>query len=234
MKKKIVVFTGAGVSKESGIDTFRDSKDGMWMKYDIDVVASKKGWEMNESVVTEFYNARRKQLKDVFPNDAHKALAKLEEQYDVTIITQNVDNLHERGGSTNIIHLHGELNKVRCQANEDMIIPWENDVTENDKCKCHNLTLRPHIVWFGEMVDTLPAEQAFKAADIVIVCGTSFNIGYTISLVRSCSKTTEIHYIDPNPVDWIYHLDVFKNVIYYKEEATTGMQKVLDKLMENK
>ena len=230
--KKIVVFTGAGISKESGIDTFRDSKDGLWMNYNVDEVASKDGWNKNEELVTQFYNARRKQLKDVFPNDAHKALAKLEEQYDVTIVTQNVDNLHERGGSTNIIHLHGELNKVRCQANDDMIIQWDTDVTKNDKCSCHGLSLRPHIVWFGEGVDVLPAENAFKSADIVIVCGTSFNITYTFGLVRNCNKETEIHYVDPNPVDWVYHKEVFKNVTYYKESATSGMKKVLIKLMK--
>ena len=234
-KQNIVIFTGAGISKESGIDTFRDSKDGLWMNYDVNKVASPEGWAENKMLVTEFYNKRRAQLKDVVPNDAHNALAELESKYNVTIVSQNVDNLHERGGSTDIIHLHGNLNQVRCQYDNGNdysdVQEIDRDVVETDVCKCHGELLRPHIVWFGESVDFNDAFMAFKTADIVIVCGTSFNISYTIHLVRQCDVTTEIFYVDPTPVDWIYHEDVFKNVTYFAESATTGIRKVVDTLM---
>tara|TARA_R100000306_G_scaffold8398_2_gene11715 strand:- start:3042 stop:3497 length:456 start_codon:yes stop_codon:yes gene_type:complete len=150
---KIAVLTGAGVSAESGIKTFRDS-DGLWEGHDVMEVASPEGFERNPKVVLDFYNQRRKQLLTVKPNAAHFALADLEKNHDVTIITQNVDDLHERAGSTNLIHLHGELLKVRSTFDEDLILDWKEDLNLGDFCE-NNHQLRPHIVWFGEMVPML-------------------------------------------------------------------------------
>ncbi len=230
--KNIVAFTGAGISKESGINTFRDSKDGLWQNHDVEEIATVNGWRKNPMLMTEFYNERRRQLKDVFSNDAHKALAELESKYNVNIISQNVDDLHERGGSTKIIHLHGELKKVRCQGDEDgeHAIFWNKDVTENDVCSCHNAIYRPHVVWFGESVNDYFAEKIIKNADIFFIVGTSFNISYTIHLVQQCKKDCEIYYIDPEPVDWIFGKHV--NVTYIKEPATVGVRSVVDKLMK--
>ena len=160
MKKKIVIFTGAGVSKESGVDTFRDS-GGLWEGHNVEDVATPDGWKRNRELVLEFYNQRRRQLKDVLPNSAHKAIAELDknEDYDVIVITQNVDNLHERAGSNKVVHLHGELTKVRgCMYSHkvsklDSIkdIGYE-DVNIGDKCEVTGSQLRPHVVWFGEGV----------------------------------------------------------------------------------
>ena len=154
-KGKIVILTGAGISAESGINTFRDA-DGLWEGHDVMDVASPEGWRRNQELVLDFYNQRRRQLKTVVPNAAHLALKELEEQYDVVIVTQNVDDLHERGGSTNIIHLHGELRKVRSTGDEDLIYDWDEDCVLGDRCK-KGYQLRPHIVWFGEAVPALEA-----------------------------------------------------------------------------
>ena len=151
--KKIAILTGAGVSAESGIKTFRDH-DGLWENFDVMEVASIQGWQKNKELMIRFYNDRRRQLTEVQPNEAHKALAELEEKYKVVIITQNVDDLHEKGGSTNIIHLHGELNKVRSVVHEDLVYEWKKDLNLGDTCE-RGTQLRPHVVWFGEMVPML-------------------------------------------------------------------------------
>jgi len=146
--KKILVFTGAGVSKESGIETFRDSAESLWNNHRIEDVATAEAWRKDKELVLDFYNQRRKQLKEVEPNLAHDLIAKLEEKYQVTVVTQNVDNLHERAGSTNVIHLHGELTKVRSTLNPNLVYDWHDDCSLGDKCE-KGSQLRPHIVWFS-------------------------------------------------------------------------------------
>ena len=170
-KKKIVVLTGAGISAESGISTFRDA-GGLWEGHDVMSVASPQGWKADKELVLDFYNQRRKQLKEVEPNAAHEALVALEAQYQVVVITQNVDDLHERAGSSNIIHLHGELRKVRSTGDPSLIYDWEEDCSLEDRCE-KGYQLRPHIVWFGEAVPAI--EQAVEElfdADYVIIIGT--------------------------------------------------------------
>ena len=177
MKKKIVVFTGAGISKESGVDTFRDAVDGLWENHKIEEVCTMDGWRKDREKVLNFYNDRRRQMPTVQPNDAHKALAKLEELFDVTIVTQNVDDLHERAGSTNIIHLHGELTKARGSFGNGG--PWNvhnpvydigyDDINIGDKCS-KGSQLRPHIVWFSEMLDPGDIEYSRQVANKADVC----------------------------------------------------------------
>ncbi len=170
--KKIVVLTGAGISAESGIKTFRDA-DGLWEGHDIYDVATPEAWRRNPELVLDFYNQRRKQLLSVNPNSAHKLLAQLQEKYQVTIITQNVDDLHERAGSENVIHLHGELRKVRSTIDDSLIYNWSHDLKLGDNCKLKS-QLRPHIVWFGEAVPNLSlAEEITQKADLLIIIGTS-------------------------------------------------------------
>ena len=174
--KKVVVLTGAGISAESGIRTFRDS-GGLWEEHRIEDVATPEAWQRNQELVLEFYNQRRKQLYDCNPNAGHYALVKLEEKYDVQIITQNVDDLHERAGSTKVLHLHGELKKARSTTNPELIYDikgWE--LKKGDKCE-RGSQLRPHIVWFGEEVPNIvTAAQISSKADIYIVIGTSLNV----------------------------------------------------------
>src|SRR5690606_35074634 len=166
--KKVVVLTGAGISAESGISTFRDS-NGLWENHDIMEVASPQGWQKNPKLVLDFYNLRRRQLKEVKPNSAHYYLKALEEKYEVVIITQNVDDLHERAESSNVIHLHGELKKVRSEKNEDLILDWEEDIHLGDLAE-DGAQLRPHIVWFGEMVPMMErAIEEVSDADIMLV-----------------------------------------------------------------
>ncbi|MCM4153294.1 NAD-dependent deacylase [Arenibacter sp. N53] len=196
--KKIIVLTGAGVSAESGINTFRDA-DGLWEGHDVMEVATPQGFQKNPELVLNFYNERRRQLFSVFPNEAHKALARLEEYFDVSIITQNVDDLHERAGSTKVIHLHGELLKARSIHNPNTIIDWKTDI------KIGNLSedgeqLRPHIVWFGEEVPLLEkAAEITQAANILIIIGTSMQVYPAASLIHYVSRNTPIYFIDPKP-----------------------------------
>jgi NAD-dependent deacetylase len=198
MKKHIVVLTGAGISAESGIKTFRDA-DGLWEGHDVMEVASPEGFAQNPELVLNFYNERRKQLKEVKPNQAHLNLAILEKDYKVTIITQNVDDLHERAGSTDVVHLHGELRKIRSTRDENDIKIWDKDLKLGDTCeKGHQL--RPHIVWFGEavpMIDT--AVKICYAADILIIIGTSMQVYPAASLIDYVQPNTPIYYIDPKP-----------------------------------
>lgn len=198
MKKRITVLTGAGISAESGINTFRDA-GGLWEGHDVMDVASPEGFARNPKLVLDFYNQRRRQLPEVFPNKAHKALFKLEEFYDVTIVTQNVDDLHERAGSTNLIHIHGELLKARSTKNENVIITWSKDLNLGDYCeKGHQL--RPHIVWFGEAVPLLEqAAIATQNADIVIIIGTSMQVYPAASLIDYAQSGVPIYFIDPQP-----------------------------------
>lgn len=204
MKKKIVVLTGAGMSAESGISTFRDS-NGLWENHDIMEVASPEGWRNNSSLVLDFYNKRRAQLKEVKPNRGHEILAELEKNFDVQIITQNVDNLHEKAGSTNILHLHGELTKVRSVANENYILDWTEDLNLGDADKNGN-QLRPHIVWFGEAVPAIDdAIPMMEEADIVIIIGTSLQVYPAAGLMHYAKPHIPVYYIDPKPAT-IYDL----------------------------
>lgn len=197
--KKIVVLTGAGISAESGISTFRDS-DGLWENHDIMDVASPEGWQKNPKLVLDFYNQRRKQLKEVHPNLAHLYLKDLEEKYEVTIITQNVDDLHERAGSSKIIHLHGELLKVRSEKNENLMYDWVEDVNLGDKAE-DGEQLRPHIVWFGEMVSMMEkAVDEVLSANILLVIGTSLQVYPAASLVDYIAYGNPVYVIDPNSV----------------------------------
>ncbi|MBR6758265.1 MAG: NAD-dependent deacylase [Bacteroidaceae bacterium] len=202
-KKKLVILTGAGMSAESGISTFRDS-GGLWEQYNVEDVASIEGWERNPALVQEFYNVRRKQLVTAQPNEGHLGLAELEEDYDVHIITQNVDNLHERAGSSHVLHLHGELMKVRSTRNESRIyeLPADNCEISVDTRDEFGDTLRPHIVFFGEAVPMIePAIELVESADIFVVIGTSLNVYPAAGLVRYTRRNVPIYLIDPRPIN---------------------------------
>lgn len=218
--KNVVVLTGAGISAESGLKTFRDS-DGLWEGHDVIEVASPLGFKNNPELVLDFYNQRRKQLLEVMPNEAHLALAELEKKYKVSIVTQNVDDLHERAGSTSILHLHGELLKVRSTYNEKDIQYWSKDLFVGDLCK-NGFQLRPDIVWFGEDVPLIPkAIEICENADILMIVGTSMQVYPAASLINFIPPNTKIFYIDPNPAV-IHH----PNLTVIEEKATTGIYKV--------
>ncbi|ASV31917.1 SIR2 family NAD-dependent protein deacylase [Maribacter cobaltidurans] len=196
--KNIVVLTGAGMSAESGLKTFRDA-DGLWEGHDVMEVASPEAFERNPELVLEFYNQRRRQLLTVEPNDAHRALAKLEEHYRVQIVTQNVDDLHERAGSNHVLHLHGELLKARSVGNESTISIRREDILLGDLCE-KGYQLRPHIVWFGEPVPMLDrAINITQNADILIIIGTSMQVYPAASLINFINDGTPIYFIDPRP-----------------------------------
>lgn len=221
MKKKLVVLSGAGISAESGISTFRDS-DGLWENHRIEDVASPEGFERNPKMVLDFYNLRRRQLKDVKPNLAHEILAELENDFDVHIITQNVDDLHERAGSTKVTHLHGELRKVRPVNSEDDAIFWEDDLNLGDLDE-NGVQLRPHIVWFGEMVPEMQnAAEIASEADLFLVIGTSMQVYPAAGLISYVPRGSEIFYIDPNLDPYEYTKP--ENALNMK--ATEGMQKL--------
>jgi NAD-dependent deacetylase len=198
MKKKLVVLTGAGISAESGINTFRDA-DGLWEGHNVMDVASPEGWQRNKELVLDFYNQRRRQLHEVKPNLGHLVLAELENDFEVNIITQNVDNLHEQAGSTKVLHLHGELLKVRSTKNEEYILDWKEDLILGDVDDSGN-QLRPHIVWFGEMVPALEeAINIIELADYVVVIGTSLQVYPAASLMHYANPKATVFYIDPRP-----------------------------------
>jgi len=199
MKKKLVVLTGAGISAESGIKTFRDS-DGLWEGHDVMEVATPEGWHKNQELVLDFYNKRRQQLKEVEPNLGHKILAELEKDFDVYIITQNVDDLHERAGSSKVLHLHGELLKARSTKNRDLILDWTEDLATGDLDENGN-QLRPHIVWFGEDVPALEEAIAItETADYFAVIGTSLQVYPAAGLISYTYSITPVFYIDPKPI----------------------------------
>lgn len=229
-KGKITVLTGAGVSAESGISTFRDS-DGLWENHSVEDVASIEGWYRNPSVVLDFYNARRAQLSEVRPNAAHLAIAGLEKDWDVTVVTQNVDNLHERAGSTRIIHLHGELTKVRPENccndmdgfSEETVFDIGSDSIHIGDLAPNGSQLRPHIVWFGEAVPKIEAAiEAFEAADILLIVGTSLQVYPAAGLYRYARWEAPIYIIDPKDVPVRDG-----RITHIKEVATKGMQTFL-------
>lgn len=225
MKKKVVILTGAGISKESGISTFRDS-NGMWEQYDVKQVATIQGWNMNQELVTRFYNERRLQLSTVEPNSAHKGLKDLEEKYDVTIITQNVDDLHERAGSKNIIHLHGELTKICNEAKERVTYIGYTKAPEYFP---DGEFVRPFIVWFGEPVPMIDkaAEIVFDA-DILVVIGTSCVVYPAAGLIECASDDCEVYIINPEDVQKSHS---HKNLVYIQDVATKGVELLKEKLM---
>ncbi len=226
MKKKLVVLTGAGISAESGIKTFRDA-DGLWEGHDVMEVASPEGWHRNKTLVLDFYNQRRRQLHEVQPNNGHKVLAELEKDFDVHIITQNVDNLHEQAGSSKVLHLHGELLKVRSTKNESYVLDWAGDLNLGDVDDKGN-QLRPHIVWFGEMVPALE-EAVFitEQADYVAVIGTSLQVYPAASLMHYAKPEVPVFYIDPRPAS-INNLQNPLEII--AKNATEGVPLLREKL----
>lgn len=229
-KPIIAVLTGAGISAESGIKTFRDA-DGLWEGYDVMEVASPIGWEKNQELVLDFYNQRRKQLLQVRPNAAHQDLIKLEAHFETHIITQNIDDLHERGGSKNVVHLHGELLKVRSTGDPRLIYNWKKDLVKGDACeKGHQL--RPHIVWFGEAVPELErAAEIVSRANIVLIVGTSMQVYPAAGLVDFALPGAFIYYVDPKPsINW--ELSTRRNLKIIEEKATTGVQKVVTELLK--
>jgi NAD-dependent deacetylase len=228
--KKIVVLTGAGISAESGIETFRDA-GGLWEGHDVMEVASPEGWRKNKELVLDFYNQRRRQLHEVKPNAGHKALVELEKKYQVVIVTQNIDNLHEAAGSKKIIHLHGELMKARSTVYEELIYDHTGDIKLGDKCE-RGAQLRPHIVWFGEMVPMLEsAAYETSTADIVIIIGTSMQVYPAAGLVGYAPEGVPIYYIDPKPTI-NYELERSNNLKVVSENATTGVRKVVEELLK--
>jgi NAD-dependent deacetylase len=226
--KKIVVLTGAGISAESGIKTFRDS-DGLWENHRIEDVATPEGWAKNPALVLEFYNQRRAQLLEVQPNDGHRALAGLEKNFEVHIVTQNVDDLHERAGSTRVVHLHGELRKVRSTRFPDLIYDWDKDLKIGDLCE-RGAQLRPHIVWFGEAVPMLEsAAELASEADIFIIVGTSLQVYPAASLMIYADPTIPFYYVDPRP-QVNMELARMPNLTVIAEPASTGVGKVVEQL----
>lgn len=227
-RKKLVVLTGAGVSAESGIRTFRDS-NGLWENHDIMEVASPEGWRKNRALVQDFYNQRRKQARECQPNAAHLALAELENHLDVQIITQNVDDLHERAGSSQVLHLHGELQKAQSTLDPRLVYPLEHwEIKEGDTCE-KGSQLRPFIVWFGEAVPMMvPAMELARQADYFLVLGTSLQVYPAASLIDYVPKSAEKFLIDPvKPESYLG-----KEVQIIQEKATVGMQLFKELILE--
>ncbi|MFL2582743.1 MAG: SIR2 family NAD-dependent protein deacylase [Flavobacteriales bacterium] len=227
--QKIVVLSGAGISAESGISTFRDN-NGLWENHKIEDVATPEAWEMNRELVVKFYNMRRKQLFEVEPNDGHRALVKLEEKFDVQIITQNVDDLHERAGSSNVLHLHGELKKVQSTLDSSLLYTMEDwELKVGDTCEKGG-QLRPHIVWFGEEVpNILPAADMVSKADCLIVVGTSLNVYPAAGLIHEARQNIPIYLVDPSDVDTGF----LKGVQIIQTNAGEGLTSLVNELLEN-
>lgn len=217
--KRLIILTGAGMSAESGIKTFRES-GGLWEEHDVLEVATPMAWWKNQELVLRFYNERRRQLENAGPNDGHKAIAELEKYFDVIIITQNVDNLHERAGSTKILHLHGELTKAR--STEDPSLVYDigyKDILQGDKCE-KGSQLRPHIVWFGEAVPMLDtAIRITSGADIFVVVGSSLNVYPAAGLIEYTPANAALWLIDPNDVN----IPLKRHVEIIKEKASVGL-----------
>ena len=226
--KKLVILTGAGISAESGIQTFRDA-NGLWEGHDVMEVASPEGYANNPELVLDFYNQRRKQLLNVLPNKAHYNLVELEKYFDVEIITQNVDDLHERAGSKKVTHLHGELLKVRSSIDESIVLDWKKNLLLGDLCP-KNSQLRPHIVWFGEMVPLLDkAIEITKKANILVIIGTSMQVYPAASLINFIQQNTPIYFIDPKPS--ITEKD-FRNLQIINKVASSGTNDLIQLLQK--
>lgn len=218
MKKNLVVLTGAGISAESGLKTFRDS-DGLWMGYDVYEVASPQGWAKNPALVLDFYNQRRKEVAQALPNAAHKGIAALEEDFNVTIVTQNIDDLHERAGSKNVLHLHGEIFKMRSVKDEDTFYEIKSDILTGDKAP-DGFQLRPHVVWFGEKVPMiLQAKYVMSKADVFVLVGTSLQVYPASGLIDYLPPGVPKYIIDKNPP----YIPAHHNFHVIKKSATEGM-----------
>jgi NAD-dependent deacetylase len=237
-RKKIVVFSGAGLDSESGIDTFRNLKNGLWNNYKIEDVATPSGWKKSRETVLNFYNERRRQMPEVEPNGAHIALAKLEEEYDVIHLTQNVSDLLERGGCNNVIHLHGQLTS----ACDSLSLKHKYNIGYNDielgtKCPETNSQLRPDIVWFNEM--PYRVEEGYDAiynADILLIVGTSLQISYTLNMLSNVRRKVSddinpcrIIYIDPKPMHYLNNYGL--NVEYVTKNAVEGVEEIVNELI---
>ena len=230
MKKKIVVLTGAGMSAESGIATFRDT-DGLWENHRVEDVASPQGFQANPKLVLDFYNARRKELLKTEPNKGHIGLAELEKDFDVTIVTQNVDNLHQKAGSSNVVHLHGELMKSRSTRDASVIYEMSEENPEiniGDKCELGS-QLRPDIVWFGEAVPMIEtAARLVQKADIVVIIGTSLNVYPAAGLVDYAKPSTPIYLIDPKDVRGNR-----RNINFIQKGASEGVKELMELLLKD-
>ena len=220
-KKKLVILSGAGISAESGLKTFRDS-DGLWEGYDVTEVATPRGWRKNPQLVLDFYNMRRKDVAAAKPNAAHIGLAELEKYFDVTIITQNIDDLHERGGSTKVMHLHGEIFKMRSERDEQLIYDIRGDIKLGDKAEDGN-QLRPNIVWFEEAVPMIEeAIPVVYSADVFVVVGTSLVVYPAAGLIEYVPRFVPKYIVDPGKPD----VRTYPNLTFINEKASTGMEKV--------
>lgn len=220
MKKNLVIFSGAGISAESGLKTFRDS-GGLWEEFNIEDVATPEAWKKDMSLVTQFYNLRRKQVMDAQPNDAHRIIADLQSKFNVQIITQNIDDLHERAGSKNVLHLHGEIMKVRSSSHPELVYPidyWEIKI--GDRCD-KGSQLRPHIVWFGEMVPEMDNAIAIaETADLFLVIGTSLNVYPAAGILNYIPAKSPKWLVDPGD----FSLDYVNNLKHIKKVASEGMK----------
>lgn len=228
--EKLIVLSGAGMSAESGLRTFRDM-GGLWEQYDVTEVASPQAWEANQELVLRFYNERRKKLLESEPNAGHKGLVELEKFFDVEIITQNVDDLHERAGSSKVLHLHGEIRKARSTVDPDLVYEidgWE--LKKGDKCE-KGSQLRPHVVWFGEAVPAIEeAARIAQTADIFVVIGTSLNVYPAAGLINYVPVNCKIYLIDPGDIN----IPSQMNVVFYKETAVKGVRKLINTITNQK
>ncbi len=223
IKKHLVVFTGAGMSAESGLKTFRDS-DGLWENYAVEDVATPEAWQKNPALVLKFYNDRRKQVKQAKPNDAHLALKDLEKKFRISIITQNIDNLHERAGSSFVLHLHGEIMKARGTIT-DKTYDIKTDIQLGDKCE-ENSQLRPDIVWFGEAVPKFTeAQKIVSQADILLIIGTSLSVYPAAYLVQEVTKNTPVYLVDPNAER--------TDCITIRKKAVAGVRELANQWLQN-
>jgi NAD-dependent deacetylase len=230
MKKKLIIFSGAGMSAESGISTFRDS-GGLWEQYNIEDVATPEAWKKNPDLVTDFYNQRRKQVIEAVPNPAHQLIATLENDFYVHVITQNIDDLHERAGSKNVLHLHGNIRFAKSSGPKQeekyyQIKGWE--LSASDKCP-DGFRLRPHVVWFGEEVPALnDAAKIIQEADILIVIGTSLQVYPAASLVHIAPDYCKCYVIDPN----VDEFDIPSNFVKLKAKASDGLRELTNRIVD--
>ena len=226
-KKKLIVFTGAGISAESGLKTFRDS-GGLWEEYKVEDVATPEAWEKNPAVVLEFYNMRRRQAVNAKPNAAHSALVLLEKKFDVQIITQNIDDLHEKAGSKKTLHLHGEITKSRSSIDDSLVYPMKNDLKMGQLCE-KGSQLRPHIVWFGEFVPMMESANALaSSAELFLIIGTSLNVYPAAALINFVPEKSPKYLVDPNA----FSKDYIQNLTIIKETAGKGVPELVDILLK--
>ena len=233
--KKILFFTGAGVSKESGVDTFRD-ENGLWHKHSVDEVASIRGWNEDKQKVIDFYNMRKKEMSGVEPNLAHKIIAELEKDYEIVVVTQNIDTLHEKAGSTRVIHLHGNAGTLRSEKNRNVVVPWEKDL-EIGQLAPDGEQLRPNIVWFGEGLDHNMLGAAYDAAieaDCCVIVGSSMQVSPANEIPFYTPEKTPIYYVDPGKIGFLVRRNRKPDFFHIKEPATIGMEIIKEKLKKLK